>query len=70
VYLKLGQPDQAIADYDAALRLDPQKAHTLYGRGLAKRRKADLAGAEADFVAATAISPRIGEQYRGYSVRP
>jgi tetratricopeptide (TPR) repeat protein len=68
--LKLGQADQAIADYDAALRLNPQKAHALYGRGLAKRRKADFSGAEADLMAANAISPRIGEQYRGYSIPP
>ena len=38
VNLKLGQPKNAIADYDAALRIDPKHPSALYGRGIAKRR--------------------------------
>ncbi len=32
-YLKLGQFDNAIADYDAALNVNPQLASSRYGRG-------------------------------------
>jgi len=70
VYLKLGQVDRSIEYCNAALRVEPRKAHSLYGRGIAKRRKADIAGSEADIAAANTISPRIAEQYRGYSIPP
>jgi hypothetical protein len=36
VRLKLGDIDQSILDYDAAIRLNPKFAGALYGRGLAK----------------------------------
>jgi tetratricopeptide (TPR) repeat protein len=70
IYLKLDEIARAIADYDTALRLDPGKAHSLYGRGLAKRKAGDLAGAEADLAAATAQAPRVAEEYSTYGLRP
>ena len=70
IYLKLDQPDRAIADYDTVLRLEPTHAHALYGRGLAKRKKGDVVGADADIAAATAISRRIADEYTAYGVRP
>jgi hypothetical protein len=36
VKLKIGQPQRAIADYDAALQLSARKASSLYGRGIAE----------------------------------
>ena len=53
VYLKLDQIDNAIKDYDAALKLDAKLAGSLYGRGLAKLRKGDRNGA-----APTSLQPR------------
>jgi tetratricopeptide (TPR) repeat protein len=47
VYLKLGQTENAIKDYDAALKLNPKLAGSLYGRGLAKTRKGDRNGGTA-----------------------
>jgi hypothetical protein len=38
--LKMGQWDWAIDDYNAALRINPMLTSSLYGRGLAKPRKA------------------------------
>lgn len=35
-YLRLSRLDEAITDYDAALKIDPKKAASPYGRGLAK----------------------------------
>jgi tetratricopeptide (TPR) repeat protein len=70
IYLKLDELARALADYDAALRLDPGKAHSLYGRGLAKRKLGDLAGAEADLTAATSLVPRVAEEYSTYGLQP
>jgi tetratricopeptide (TPR) repeat protein len=54
VYLKLGQLDKAIADYDAALKTNPELAGPLYGRGMAKLRTGDVAGGDADTASAKA----------------
>src|SRR5258708_24095473 len=52
VYCKSGLFDKAIADYDAALKTNPKLAGPLYGRGIAKVRKGDVAGGNADTAAA------------------
>jgi regulator of sirC expression with transglutaminase-like and TPR domain len=39
VYLKLADLDNAIADYDAVMKLNPKVSGSLYGRGLAKNKK-------------------------------
>jgi hypothetical protein len=57
-----GPDDKAIADYDAALRLDPKRATALYGRGTAKLKKGDAGGAD-DIAAARAIRPGIGSMF-------
>ena len=69
VYLKLGQTENAIKDYDAALKLDPKLAGSLYGRGLAKTRKGDRTGGSADIAAAKAIKTDIAEEFARYGVR-
>lgn len=43
-YLMLGQLGHAIADFEAALKLDPKQARPLHGRGVAKLKKGDAAG--------------------------
>ena len=50
---------RAIADYDEALRLNPNDADALLYRGLDKQRIGDKAGAEADIAAAERINPNI-----------
>src|SRR5262249_28756696 len=66
VNFKLGQFDSAIADYDAALRIDPRRAASLYGRGLAKQKKGDVGGGNADIAAATAIRGDVADQFARY----
>jgi tetratricopeptide (TPR) repeat protein len=68
-YLKLGQFDSAIADYDSSLRRDPKGAQALYGRGLAKQKKGDAAGGETDMTAAKAIAANIGADFAGWNVK-
>jgi tetratricopeptide (TPR) repeat protein len=65
--LKLGEWDLAIDDYSSALRLDPKLASSLYGRGVAKRKKGDPTG-DADVAAARKIKANIGDEYVRYGV--
>ena len=53
VRLRMGDLDKSIADYDAALKLQPHSAWSLYGRGLAKGKKG-----------LTTVQPRIEDEAR------
>ena len=44
-----GLLDEAIADYDAALRINPDFALAYYNRGLVRREMGDSQGGEEDF---------------------
>ena len=67
-YLKLGQFDAAIDGFTLALGVDPKLANSLYGRGIAKRKKGDESGAESDMAAARAIKADISEEFRHYGI--
>jgi tetratricopeptide (TPR) repeat protein len=69
VRLKLGDVDQSIVDYDAAIRLNPKFAAALYGRGLAKQKKGDRAGSDADFAAAKAMRPDVAEEFAKFGLQ-
>ena len=62
VYLKLGQFDKAAADYDAALKIDPKIATSLFGRGVARLKTGNSAAGNADIAAAKAIKVDTVEQ--------
>lgn len=64
-----GQLDAAIAGCDAALRIDPRKACSPFGRGMARRRRGEQAGGDADIAAARAIRAGIAEEMARYGVR-
>jgi tetratricopeptide (TPR) repeat protein len=70
VYLKLGRFQEARADYDTAVKLDRKSASSLFGRGVAKKRLGDTAGAEKDLAAAKAIDSRIAATYAARGVTP
>ena len=69
VKLKAGNPQNAIADYDAALTINVRQASSLYGRGIAKLRSGNTAGGNSDIAAAKALNPRIAEEFAAYGVR-
>ena len=65
---RTGLLDSAIADYDSALRFNPQQAESLYGRGLVRLKKGDKMGGDADIAAAKAIRASIAEEFERYGV--
>ena len=69
VYLKTGKPELAVAEYNAALKIDPKRALALYGRGLARIRSGDIAGGNADRDAASSLVPGIGSQFSSYGLQ-
>ncbi|MBV9970460.1 MAG: tetratricopeptide repeat protein, partial [Xanthobacteraceae bacterium] len=69
VHLKLGHYDEAIADYDAVLKTIPDFPDSLYGRGLAKRKRGDAAGSDADLGRAKALRTDIAEEFARYGIK-
>lgn len=57
--------DQAIADYSAALRIDPKLTSAMINRGWAYTLKEDYETAKADFEAALKIDPEMRGAYTG-----
>jgi tetratricopeptide (TPR) repeat protein len=68
-YIKMGQWDSAIDDYNEALQFNPKLASSLYGRGLAKLKKGDTTGGDADIAAAKAIEANIAADFARYGVQ-
>ncbi|HZO48113.1 MAG TPA: tetratricopeptide repeat protein [Xanthobacteraceae bacterium] len=69
VYLKMNRLDDAIREYDAALKANPKIAASLFGRGTAKIRKGDSAAGNADIVAAITVNPGIAERMARYGIK-
>src|SRR4029453_3575584 len=69
IYLKLGEWDLAITDYDSALRLDPKLASALYGRGVAKLKKGETSEGDADLAAARKLEANIVADFVRYGVQ-
>lgn len=67
VYHALGRTGEALADADAALRLEPRNAAFLLNRGLI-RGESDLPGAIADWSAALRIDPELAAAYHSRGV--
>lgn len=68
IYLKLGDPALALAEYNAALTIDPNRALSLYGRGLARIRMGDAAG-KGDQEAALTINPEVANDFAIYGLK-
>jgi len=70
VKLRLSRLDEAIQDYDAALKLQPRLLSSLFGRGIAKQRKGAAEDAKSDLAAARAIDSKIDAQFAVYDLAP
>jgi tetratricopeptide (TPR) repeat protein len=68
IYLRMGQYDKAIADYDDSLKRQPKAAGPLYGRGLAKIKKGKADDGHADLQAAAALDPTILARARQFNL--
>ena len=62
-YLKIGQDDKAIADFDHALALNPSLSTVYNDRAIAFRRKGDFNSALADYNEAIRLKPRVHNFY-------
>lgn len=60
---EIGRYDEAIADLDHALQLQPDFYNALLNRGLAKRKNGDLSGAVDDYNAAIELEPARMDAY-------
>ena len=69
VYAQKHDYNRAIADYNEAIRLDPQNARTYAARGLADIMKRDYDRAIADFSEAIRLGPKNARAYatRGHA---
>jgi tetratricopeptide (TPR) repeat protein len=59
VHVATGNYDQALEDFEQAVRLQPTLAAGLYWRGIAKRLNGDVAAGEADMAAAKKMDPTV-----------
>jgi tetratricopeptide (TPR) repeat protein len=53
-----GKPEEALAEFDRALALDPYNVQALYGRGLIHQAERQHEQAIADFTAASGLTPQ------------
>ena len=67
--LKNGQNKNAIADFDAALKINPRLTSSLYGRGLAKKRNGSISEGDLDINNAKAMDPNIVKEFADYGVQ-
>jgi len=70
VFLRLGDYDKSIADYDASLKINAKNAWSLYGRGLDKVRKQRPKEGQADMDQATAVRPQVAEEFKRRGIVP
>ena len=62
VYLRMGDYDNALSDYNDALRFGEDSPWTLYGRGVARLRKGRAAEGNADLQAVAARWPHFADE--------
>lgn len=70
VYLRLERWDDAIQDYDTALRTSPSMATSLYGRGIAELRLGEQAQGQADLAAAEKVDKGVAKRFTDMGFPP
>jgi tetratricopeptide (TPR) repeat protein len=69
VFLKLGKPELAFMEYDAAVKQDATRPLSLYGRSIARLNTGDSAGAQVDRAAALTLDPTVEIQFERYGIQ-
>jgi tetratricopeptide (TPR) repeat protein len=69
LHLRGGRFQDAITDYDAAIKGSPQDSWSLYGRGIAKLRLGDPAGGQADIEASKGVQD-VAAEFAAYGFAP
>jgi len=62
--IQRGEFDEAIREFDEAIKLAPNSPYAFHGRGLARQKKEELVAAWKDFDRAIAFAPRWSVAYR------
>ena len=70
VFLRMGDYDKSIADYDASLKINARNAWSLYGRGIDKLRKQKASDGDADIAQAMVVWPRVEEEFKRRGIVP
>jgi tetratricopeptide (TPR) repeat protein/transglutaminase-like putative cysteine protease len=70
VLMRLGRYHRAIASYDAALKLDPLQADSLYGRGICELRLGEENRGHADIRKARTLLWGVADEFAHYGIRP
>jgi tetratricopeptide (TPR) repeat protein len=70
VLLRMAEYDKSIADFDAALKINPRNAWSLYGRGIDEVRKGKTAQGQADIAQATAVWTHVAEAFNRHGIAP
>lgn len=64
IYLRMGQFDKSMADYDTSVKLNPKDAWSLYGRGIDRLRKGKVEDGKADLVQAATVWPEVSAEFK------
>jgi predicted aspartyl protease/tetratricopeptide (TPR) repeat protein len=70
VFLRLGEYDKSVGDYDASLKINAKSAWSLYGRGVDKVREHRAAEGQADMDQAVVIWPQIADEFKRRGITP
>jgi tetratricopeptide (TPR) repeat protein len=70
VFLRMGDYDRSIVDYDASLKINAKNAWSLYGRGIDNLRKQKTSDGDADIAQATAVWPQVVEEFKRRGIVP
>ena len=68
VFYRLRRLDEALADLDAALEIDPDENDSHMLRGIIRLKRGDKAGAELDLTQARTADPRLEGDYKKFGV--
>ncbi|WP_336986234.1 DUF3857 domain-containing protein [Altererythrobacter aquiaggeris] len=69
LHYRAGRKDKALADYEAALKSEPELGSSRYMRGVIRREQGDAGGRE-DLIFAGRVAPTIAAYYKRYGIRP